>query len=451
MEGRLLLKDCSVFRVDGRIRDHMAVVVEAGRITRVSPDEEVPTLPGDWEVACRGRLVAPGLVDCHTHLVGGQVLPLSGELLLRTPAARFEAQVRIDAQLTAGEVEVLTAFAAAKAVRAGVTMLVEHLHAPGDVAGALAAQARVAERIGVRLVHSHATSSIGGDAAAVAQLEANAAHAKAHRAHPLVRSALGFHASYSCEDDLLRRVGRLREELGLGAHYHLAESDDDLTMTYARHGRRIVPRFESFGLLGPGVVASYAKAIDRSESDRLAKTRTTIALSPHSSLAVETGIGGFESVIAHQNLIGLGTGGTGSLWEELNSAFVAVMHVARVGRLLDPDGLLAQFLVGGPAELCSMLFGLPSGNVEVGNLADLVVFDHAPAKENSGGLTPNLLMQLGQAPIAWTVVGGRVVVREGQLLAADYVELSREAARVLQLIWARSGSSLDPAGSSPVT
>ncbi|MHB8878924.1 MAG: amidohydrolase family protein [Myxococcaceae bacterium] len=450
MEGRLLLKDCSVFRADGRIRDRMAVLIEAGRICRVAPDHEVPTLPGDWEVACRGRLVAPGLVDCHTHLVGGQLLPLSGELLLRTPWARFGAQVKIDEQLTVPEIEALTAFAVAKALRAGVTMLVEHLHAPSDVGGALGVQARVAEWLGVRLVNSHATTSLGGETSAADQLEANAAHARAYRSHPLVRSALGFHSSFCCEDDLLRRVGRLREELGLGAHYHLAESEDDLTITYARHGKRIVPRLESFGLLGAGAVAAYAKAIDRAESDRLAKTRTLIALSPHSSLALEPGMGGFESVISHQNLIGLGTGGTGSLWDELNAAFVSVMHVARVGRLLDPDGLLSQFLVGGPAELCSMLFGLPSGNVEEGGLADLVVLDHVPAMENAGGLTPHLLMQLGQSPVAWTVVGGRVTVREGQLLGADYVELSSEAAKVLHTVWARSGAALDPGGSSPV-
>ena len=62
----------------------MAVLIDGGRIAKVAPDAEVPTLPGDWEVACRGRLVTPGLVDCHSHLVGGQLIPLSGEMLLRS-------------------------------------------------------------------------------------------------------------------------------------------------------------------------------------------------------------------------------------------------------------------------------------------------------------------------------------------------------------------------------
>ena len=148
MEGRLLLKNCSIYRADGRIRTEMVVVVEGGLVTRVAPDAEVPVLPGDWEVACRGRMVAPGLVDCHTHLVGAQLTPLSGAFLLRNARARFELQSSLALLLTRGEVEALTAFAIARALRGGVTLLVEHLQAPSDVEGALVAQARVAEKLG---------------------------------------------------------------------------------------------------------------------------------------------------------------------------------------------------------------------------------------------------------------------------------------------------------------
>jgi hypothetical protein len=34
--------------------------------------------------------------------------------------------------------------------------------------------------------------------------------------------------------------------------------------------------------------------------------------------------------------------------------------------------------------------------------------------------------------VAWTVVDGRVVVREGQLVGVDYLELAAEASKALQ-------------------
>jgi 5-methylthioadenosine/S-adenosylhomocysteine deaminase len=444
MEGRLLLKNCSIYRADGRIRTEMVVVVEGGLVTRVAPDAEVPVLPGDWEVACRGRMVAPGLVDCHTHLVGAQLTPLSGAFLLRNARARFDLQSSLALLLTRDEVEALTAFAIARALRGGVTLLVEHLQAPADVEGSLGAQARVAEKLGARLITSHATHVGKGGPPPPDQVDANAAFARRHRTDPLVRGAMGFHSSSTADDDLLRRIGRLREEIGVGAHYHLAENEDDLAATFALCGRRVVPRLESFGLIGPGVVGSYARTVDRLEAERLAKSRTLVALSPRTNLSTELGGGGLESVLTQQAMLGLGTAGSGSLWQELLAAFVGAIQIARVGRLLDPDGLMAQLLVSGPAELCSMVYGAPSGNVEPGYLADLVVYDLVPSRENVSGLASHLLMQLGEAPVAWTIVNGRVTVREGQLLGTDFLELAANAARALEAVWQRAGIGHEP-------
>lgn len=440
MEGRLLLKNCSVFRPDGRIRNGLAVLVEGGRVSRIAPDDELPVLPGDWEIACRGRLVSPGLVDCHTHLVSAQLLPLSGELLLLPSRKRAEQRRALEERLTASDVEVLTRHALARAARAGVTLSVEHLHAPRDVVGSLEAQARVASQLGVRLVSSHATQSLQMEhgVPVQAQVEANVAFVQAHRSHPLVRGALGFYSSATSDDALLRLVGRLREELGVGAHFHLAENEDDLLDTFQATGKRVVPRLEAFGLLGPGVVASYAHAVDRSEAERLAKTRTLIALSPRVMQLLDSGQGGWESLAATQNLLALGTAGHGTLWEELSSALASTARTARLGRLIDPDGMMSQLLVGAAAELCSMLYGAPSGTVEEGSLADLVVHDFVPAGVGLEGRVAHVLYALSRAPVAWTIVDGRVVVREGKLLVADEVELAAAAASRLDAIWAAS-------------
>ena len=47
-----------------------ALIVEGGKIAWVGSGQDFPTNPGnakDFE----GRLVTPGLIDCHTHLVFG--------------------------------------------------------------------------------------------------------------------------------------------------------------------------------------------------------------------------------------------------------------------------------------------------------------------------------------------------------------------------------------------
>jgi cytosine/adenosine deaminase-related metal-dependent hydrolase len=438
MEGRLVLKNCSIFRADGRGRPGMAIVIEGGLIRRIAPDAEVPVLPGDWEVSCRGRLVLPGLVDCHAHLVGDLLVPASGELLLHPPQVRLEHERRLASYLTAEDVEVLSQLAMARALRSGVSLVVEHLSCPGDVAGALDAQARAAELLGLRLVTSHATHGLDGAERAEAQAEANADFVRRRGSHPLVRGALGFHSSWTSGDALLRRLGREREASGAPIIFHLAEGDHDLASTWAQHGQRVVPRLESFGLLGPLSVAAYARSLSDAESMRLAESGTCVALGPGAALLVEPSSRALETLHGRQNLMGLGSGGHGNLWDALISALVTVVGAARGSRLVDPDGVLVQLFADGPAELCSRLFGVPSGAVEEGRLADLVVFDCVPAMDVDSGQAPHLLSQLGRARAAWTIVDGRVTVREGQLLGVDEVGLAREAAQVLSSLWARA-------------
>lgn len=46
-----------------------AIVIEGERIAWVGPERELPSIEDAGEIDCGGRLVTPGLIDCHTHLV----------------------------------------------------------------------------------------------------------------------------------------------------------------------------------------------------------------------------------------------------------------------------------------------------------------------------------------------------------------------------------------------
>ena len=438
MEGRLVLKDCSLFRTDGRVRGGMAVVVVGATIVRVAADAEVPALPGDWVVNCAGRLVTPGLVDCSTRLVGGVLAPWSADSLLRVHSARVADDRALGAQLTPEHVEAITLWSLARGLRLGVTMFVEQLYAPACVQPALEAQAKAARFVGARLINAHASTSAEGRVPGPAQVEANAAYVKSVSGDPLVRGAIGVGASFATHDDVLRAAGHFKEELACGAHFPLAETNDDLAHTWNAHGTRVTSRFERFGLLGGGSVGSHARAIDRSEAERLARTRTLVALSPRTSHVSEGGSAfGTEAVFTLENLLGLGTNGTCSLWEELAASFSGVMSLARTARTIDPDAAISSFLLGGPAELCTMVFGKPSGSIDVGALADLVVFDHIPTPDAREAM-PSIVMQLAQTQAAWTIVNGRVVVREGQLVGHDLLELARASAAAISSVRRRA-------------
>jgi 5-methylthioadenosine/S-adenosylhomocysteine deaminase len=287
-------------------------------------------------------------------------------------------------------------------------------------------------------LHAHASSSTVAQVPGPAQVEANARYIESRPRDSLARGAIGVRASFCADDDLLRVAGQAKERLTVGAHLGLAENDDDLALTWSNTNSRIVTRFERFGLLGGASVGAFARVINRSEAMRLAQSRTLIALTPGVSQASHGGTAPGLDTMTHQNLIGLGTAGTGTLWEELTASFTSIMAMARAGRMLDPDALIASFLVSGPAELCTMVYGAPSGSVDVGALADLVVYDFVPSEENQN-CPAHFLLRLSMMPVAWNIVDGRVRVREGRLVGADEAALALESARALQSVWKRAG------------
>lgn len=68
---RLVFRNARVCPLVGGIEviDHGAVVCQGDRIAWVGPERELRREPDDVEIDCGGRLLTPGLIDCHTHLV----------------------------------------------------------------------------------------------------------------------------------------------------------------------------------------------------------------------------------------------------------------------------------------------------------------------------------------------------------------------------------------------
>jgi len=411
MEGRLLLRDCALCPPDGLVQSGLSIVIEGARVSAIGPSRQLPTLPGDWEVACAGRLVTMGFIDCHAHLVGRQLAPIGKGA---DEASRSQQRRVLEEALTAADVEVLTAFGIARALRSGITLSVEHLHCPTDVASALQRQATAVARIGARAVITHGSSSVEGSAAGLDQLGANALFAADFHNHDLIRPGLGFASPDLCDDSFLKRLSQTSEELGLAIHGELGQGPADQAVT----------RLQSFGLLerNAAVAANSGDqllALMQPKAPRL----LPVLVPPHRSRHLQP-TGKWE--VLSTDRVGIGSGDR-TLQDGWNWAF------AQVG-----EAYLDQLGVRSPAKFGADLFGGPLDAVREGALADLVVWDHVPSHENPGGVLPYLIERVVPSPAAWTIVNGRVVVREGRLLAHDYASLAQEAATALNLLRRRA-------------
>jgi 5-methylthioadenosine/S-adenosylhomocysteine deaminase len=431
---RIIFKNCAVFRLDGRIRQGLAVVVEGEKVVAIDLDANVPVLPGDWQINCRGRLVGPGFFDCHARLVSGPLSLFASEGAKRPFLARLHDELNLSLSITPAEIEVLSAQALASALRRGVTCVVEQLLAPQCVAQALLTQIRVSRAMGMRLVVSHGTQSFLDTTSLQAQIEANAQVASDTKSDGLVRANLGVLSASTASDAVLREVGALKESAGLSCHFRLDEGDDDVKLHFEQFGASAVSRFERFGLLGAGSIAAHGRSLSRGDASRLAKSRTLLVLCSRSAQwATGARSIGLESVLVPDNLVGLGSDGTGSLSDEAAVEMSSLLSLSRGGSVLVPDEMLASYALGGPAETLSTLFGKRFGVVDVGACADLVLFDWVPPSLGEEPMA-DMVYQLFSKQVAWSMVNGRVLMREGVLLGCDTVQLAIDAAKATAAI-----------------
>jgi len=397
MEGRLLVKDCTLLDREA-VHSHRAVVVEGGMVARISPDGNEPVRPGDWAIEAKGRLLVPGRVDAHTQLAS---IPAVGR------------------PLTASESSALAAASLAQALRGGVTTVLDQVEAADDGAATLAGRLRVARALGVRMVASLGAQGRHG----IATHELNVEAARESVEDPLARAGLGFAGCLGASDELLRAVGRDAEGLRAPVHFRLAETDAELAEHFEQHRTRMVERLDRHGLLGPSTVAAHARAIDGAEAERLAERSVLVAWSPLADLLGE--LHGFESVWQPGHHVALASAGVGDLREQWTAGRILAHRAARIGRLWARERV-PEVLGDGPAMFLERVFRRPAGRIIPGALADLVLVDLLPQSRDP----IEVLAASMRSPVAWTVVNGRVVVREGQLLGAELLTLLAEAAQV---------------------
>ncbi|HEY1416412.1 MAG TPA: amidohydrolase family protein [Myxococcaceae bacterium] len=401
MEGRLVVKDCTLLD-RGTVSRHRAVVVEGGMVARVSADDSEPVRPGDWAIEAAGRLLVPGRVDGHAQL--GHV-----------PGARRP--------LTVAEASAVASAGIALALRAGVTTVLDQLDGVDDREAALAGRLRVARALGVRMVSSLAAEGRHG----IATHELNVEAARQTAEDPVARVGLGFASCLGASDELLRAVGRDAEALRAPVHFRLAETSAELAEHFEQHRMRMVERLDRHALLGIGTVAAHARAVEGAEAQRLAETSVLVAWSPLADLLGEQH--GFEAVWLPAHRVVLASAAVGDLREQWTAGRVLAHRAARIGRLWARERV-PEVLGDGPAGFLERVFRRPAGRISPGAMADLVLVDQFPHSEDP----VEVLAASMRAPVAWTVVNGRVVVREGQLLGAELLPLLAEAAAVRRAV-----------------
>ncbi|MEE3851822.1 amidohydrolase family protein [Gordonia sp. LSe1-13] len=415
----LVLEGAVSVMVDGRTGASGPVVVRDGVVV------ERPAPAGTEVVDVSGCVVTPGLVNAHHHLLQSafRSRPDTRFLPMREWLARMGERYReagVGPELTAAA----AAVGAAESLLCGVTTVADHhLTWPRDqdpvaMAGATIGAAR---RVGARLVFVRGTARDDPDAAAQSVADIHQTYLPdavgGVTADGMLQLAVGPSGVHADGPETFAALADVAARLGLRRRTQ-ANEQIDVEIAAEKYGRRSLELLDEWGWLADDVTVAHLCEITDTELDLFARSGASATHAPGCDVPMGWGVARVAALRNAGVSVGLGTSGGGSndAGHLLADARLAMQVSGLVGEPVSARECLAMATEGSAAGL-----GRPElGHLRPGAAADLCVWDCSDVHDAG---VPDPLDGLlwagpGRRPRD-VMVGGRWVVRDGELLTAD--------------------------------
>ena len=406
------------------VRDHVIEVV--------GPTRDLPSAADDV-LDLRGHIVLPGLVNTHHHMyqsltrviVGGQNKELFGWLRSLYP---------IWAGLTSEAVYVSAKLAAAELVLSGCTTSSDHLYIfPNDVQ--LDDEIRGVGEVGLRFHATRGSMSVGESKGGLPPdsvvEDEDAILADSRRVieefhdtnrYAMLRIGLAPCSPFSVSQELMRTSAELaRSYSGVRLHTHLAETKPDVEYSLEMFGLKPGDYAEDVGWIGEDVWHAHCVHLTDEAIHKFGRTGTGIAHCPASNARLASGTAQVRRMMNAAVPVGLGVDGSASndSGHLLNEARLALLMQRAL--TCDPEILTARETL----ELATLGGARVLGRDDIGALApgmaaDFVAFDLNQLAFAGAWHDPvAALIFCTSVNVAYNVINGKVVVKEGQLTTLE--------------------------------
>jgi 5-methylthioadenosine/S-adenosylhomocysteine deaminase len=365
---------------------------------------EVAGQAGDETLDAAGAHLLPPLVNGHTHAAMTLFRGSGGDLPLMP---WLEEKIwPVEAKLSEEDVYWGARLACAEMIRSGTTRFWDMYWQP-------AATARAVEDAGVRATIGAPLFDLHGSPAGLREMAHRGLEAL-EGCGPRVAPALAPHAIYTVSEESLHWIGELSAERQLPVQIHLSETEKEVQDCLAEHGERPAFYLDRLGLLSERTVLAHGVWFDPDELALVAERGATVVTNPVANLKLAVG-GVFPHPAARSAgvAVGLGTDGAGSndsldLLADLKTFALVQKHAAG-----DPTAIKA-------AEAWAVATGaraprLGATPLEPGAPADFLLMRANSPELGIGELMADLVYAASGAAIAHVVVGGEVLMRDGEV------------------------------------
>ncbi len=414
--------------------------IRDGFIEQVGTTTELPKTANEI-LDLSGHALLPGLVNTHHHFYQTltRVVPPAQDANLFN---WLKTLYPIWAGLTPEDIFISTQTALAELAFSGCTTASDHLYLYPN-GSKLDDEIDAAKEIGMRLHASRGSMSLsekdGGlppdsvvdtEEAILADSQRLIERYHDPKAGSMTQIVLAPCSPFSVTSELMKQSAILAREYGVQLHTHLAETEDEEQFCIDMFGHRPVDYMKEVGFIGNDVWFAHSVYVNQEEIDLFAKEGCGVAHCPSSNMRLASGIAPIKELTEAGVKVSIAVDGSASndgshlLGEVRQAMLLARVKEGITGyslssenrKLMTARDALYLATRGG----ADVLGRKDIGSLEVGKVADFFAIK-LDTLDYAGALHDPVAATIFAQPVKanYTVVNGKFVIKEGQLITVD--------------------------------
>ncbi len=396
--------------------------IDGNRISFVSRSPEDAELflekhPDADRIDATGKIVMPGLINTHTHVAMALLRGVSDDVPLME---WLEQHIwPIEGKMGYQEVYDGARLGILEMLMGGTTTFV-------DMYPYEEAVAQAAESAGIRSVVSPCPMDFRMEHFENDWRQVQ----KRFKGSELVTMWMGPHSIYTLSGKNLQRSISLSEELGVGSHIHLSETQTEQDNSMAQHGMSPTEYLEKEGLFRTRTLAAHCVVMSDHDIEILAGNGVSVAHNPQSNMKLASGIAPVKKMLDAGINVSIGTDGASSnndldMWEEMRTASL-LQKVSTLDPCAIPAYTALQMATINGAKAIGREGEL--GVIAAGALADVILVDiEKPHLYPHTNLISELVYSTHASDVDTVIVNGTIVVKNRKCLTMNAQEVCSTA------------------------
>lgn len=389
------------------------ILVEEGLNGKIQFIDNAENTKANTIIDCKGKFVTKSFAVGHHHVYSALARGMGAPK--KNPENFHEILEYIwwtlDKSLDKDMIEASALYTAMACAKTGSTFVIDHHASPNYIKGSLEIIAQAFDKMGVNHLLCYEITDRDGIEKAEQGLEETENYLKNHQ------GLVGLHASFTVNNEIMRRSVDLMNKLNSGIHIHVAEDLYDQRHCHDNYDKRVVERLNDFGVLNSSkTILGHCIHINDQEREIIHDSKAFIVQNMESNLNNKVG---YFNAKGLGDRIMLGTDGMHS--DMLQSAKAAFF----VGQGFDSIGFDSAY-----ERFRKVHDYIQMNNFEGDSQNNLVILDYdSPTVINQDNFLGHFIFGINSNHVNDVISNGKLIVKDRKIQnvnESDILEFSRE-------------------------